>query len=58
MCIRDSNVVYNESARKRIGLAEKLRQLPLSFFGQRDLSDLTSAVMKDCACLLYTSRCV
>ena len=37
------NVVYNESARKRIGLAEKLRQLPLSFFGQRDLSDLTSA---------------
>lgn len=43
------NVVYNESARKRIGLAEKLRQLPLSFFGQRDLSDLTSAVMKDCA---------
>lgn len=43
------NVVYDESARKRIGLAEKLRQLPLSFFGQRDLSDLTSAVMKDCA---------
>ena len=42
-------MVYNESARKRIGLAEKLRQLPLSFFGQRDLSDLTSAVMKDCA---------
>lgn len=43
------NVVYDESARKRVGLAEKLRQLPLSFFGQRDLSDLTSAVMKDCA---------
>ena len=43
------NVVYDESARKRIGLAEKLRQLPLSFFGQRDLSDLTSAIMKDCA---------
>ena len=43
------SVVYQESARKRIGLAEKLRQLPLSFFGQRDLSDLTSAVMKDCA---------
>lgn len=43
------NVVYDESARKRVNLAEKLRQLPLSFFGKRDLSDLTSAVMKDCA---------
>lgn len=43
------NVVYGESARKRINLAEKLRQLPLSFFGKRNLSDLTSMVMKDCA---------
>lgn len=43
------NVVYEESARKRISLAEKLRQLPLSFFGKRDLSDLTSTIMKDCA---------
>ena len=46
---RTYNVVYDESARKRIGLGEKLRQLPLSFFGRRDLADLTSAIMKDCA---------
>ena len=42
---RTYNVVYDESARKRIGLGEKLRQLPLSFFGRRDLADLTSAIM-------------
>ena len=42
-------VVYDESARKRIGLAEHLRMLPLSFFGNRDLSDLTNVIMKDCA---------
>lgn len=43
------NVVYAESARKRIELAERLRRLPLSFFGRRDLSDLTTTIMKDCA---------
>ena len=43
------SVVYQESARKRIGLAERLRVLPLSFFGKRDLADLTSVVMKDAA---------
>ena len=42
-------VVYQESARKRISIAERLRMLPLSFFGQRDLSDLTSIIMKDCS---------
>lgn len=41
--------VYDESARKRTDLAEHLRQLPLSFFGRRDLSDLTNTIMKDCA---------
>ncbi len=41
--------VYDESARKREGIAEHLRTLPLSFFGERDLSDLTNAIMKDCA---------
>lgn len=40
--------VYEESARKRIGIAERLRMLPLSFYGKRDLSDLTAVVMKDC----------
>ena len=41
--------VYEESARKRSDLAEHLRRLPLSFFGRRDLSDLTTAIMKDCS---------
>lgn len=40
---------YKESARRRIRLAERLRILPLAFFQQRDLSDLTSTIMGDCA---------
>ena len=39
--------VYDESANRRIRVAEKLRRLPLAFFGQHDLSDLTSTVMAD-----------
>ena len=42
-------VVYQESARTRIAIAERLRLLPLSFFGKRDLADLTSVIMKDCS---------
>ncbi len=45
---------YEESANRRISLAEKLRQLPLSFFGQRDLSDLTTTMMGDCTDLEHT----
>ncbi len=40
-------VIYKESGRQRIGLAERLRKLPLSFFGKRDLADLTETMMKD-----------
>lgn len=40
---------YAESAQRRIGLAEKLRTLPLSFFGKRDLSDFTTTMMSDCS---------
>ena len=40
---------YEESERRRITLAEKLRTLPLSFFHERDLSDLTGTIMGDCA---------
>ena len=40
-------VIYNESGRQRIGLAERLRKLPLSFFGKRDLADLTETIMGD-----------
>ncbi len=41
--------VYLESGRRRISLAEKLRRLPLSFFGKKDLADLTSTIMADAA---------
>ena len=40
---------YTESANMRIRLAERLRTLPLSFFGKRDLADLTTTIMADSA---------
>ena len=40
-------VIYKESGRQRVGLAERLRKLPMSFFGRRDLADLTETVMGD-----------
>ena len=39
--------VYSECKKRRITLAEKLRKLPLAFFGKKDLSDLTSTIMND-----------
>ena len=39
--------VYNESANSRIELAEKLKKLPLSYFGKRDLADLAETMMND-----------
>jgi ATP-binding cassette, subfamily B, bacterial IrtB/YbtQ len=39
--------IYDESASRRISLAEKLRKLPLAFFGEKNLSDLTSTIMED-----------
>lgn len=42
---------YKESSVRRISLAEKLRKLPLSFFGKKDLSDLTTTIMSDCTTL-------
>ena len=42
---------YKESGVRRLSLAEHIRKLPLSFFGQRDLTDLTNAIMSDCATL-------
>lgn len=44
-------VAYQESANRRIVLAEKLRKLPLSFFGQKNLADLTATIMGDCTAL-------
>ncbi|MBO6300805.1 MAG: ABC transporter ATP-binding protein [Ruminiclostridium sp.] len=40
---------YKESGVRRTALAEQLRKLPLSFFGKKDLSDLTTTIMSDCA---------
>lgn len=40
-------VIYKESGRQRIALAERLRKLPLGFFGRRDLADLTETLMGD-----------
>lgn len=42
---------YLETGVRRISLAEKLRKIPLSFFGKKDLADLTAAIMNDCATL-------
>lgn len=42
---------YVESGVRRRTLAEKLRRLPLSFFGKKDLADLTNTIMGDCAWL-------
>ena len=42
---------YQESASRRVSLAETLRKLPLSFFGNRDLSDLTATMIADCSSL-------
>ena len=40
---------YRESGACRIRLAEKLRRLPLSFFGKKDLADLTNIMLGDVA---------
>ena len=46
---------YRESGLRRVTLAERLRKIPLSFFAHRDLADITSSIMNDCA-LLETSQ--
>lgn len=42
---------YIESEQRRIHIAEQLRELPLSYFGKKDLSDLTSTILNDCTVL-------
>lgn len=48
------STVYEESANRRISLAEKLRKMPLAFFGEKNLSDLTATIMDDCTDLEHT----
>ena len=40
-------LVYNEVKATRLSLAERLRKLPLGYFGKRDLADLTETIMGD-----------
>ena len=40
-------LVYNEVKTTRLGMAERLRKLPLGYFGKRDLADLTETIMGD-----------
>lgn len=47
-------VAYEESANRRLTLAEKIRKLPLSFFGEKNLADLTTTMMGDCTALERT----
>lgn len=52
---------YRESGIRRTALAEKLRKLPLSYFGKKNIADLTTNIMGDCAqietaCLIAGKR--
>ena len=40
-------IFYEECGNQRMDIAERLRKLPLSFFGRRDLADLTETIMGD-----------
>ena len=40
-------IFYEECGKQRMEIAERLRKLPLSFFGRRDLADLTETIMGD-----------
>ena len=42
---------YVESGVRRVSLAERLRKIPLSYFGKKDLADITSTIMADAATL-------
>jgi ATP-binding cassette subfamily B protein len=47
-------VAYSESERIRLGVAEHIRRLPLSFFNDKNLSELTANMMADCASVEHT----
>ncbi len=51
--------IYYESARSRINLAETLRKLPLSYFGRKDIADLSATIMSDATTIEHMfSHCV
>jgi ATP-binding cassette subfamily B protein len=45
---------YSETEKIRVEVAEKLRRLPLSFFNRKDLSELTTNIMGDCASIEHS----
>lgn len=45
--VRLYNNVYNESANSRIDIANRLKKLPLSYFGKRDIADIATTMMSD-----------
>lgn len=47
-------LTYKESGIRRIRLAERLRKLPLSFFGKKDLTDLTNVLLNDATALEHS----
>ncbi|MDR2586952.1 MAG: ABC transporter ATP-binding protein/permease, partial [Coriobacteriales bacterium] len=47
-------VAYSETEKMRIEVAERLRRLPLSFFNNKDLTELTTNMMGDCASIEHT----
>jgi ATP-binding cassette subfamily B protein len=47
-------VAYSEAEKIRLEVAEHMRRLPLSFFNNKDLSELTVNIMADCASIEHT----
>ncbi len=39
--------IYDESAKTRINLAERLKKLPLAYFSKKDVADLSATIMSD-----------
>lgn len=46
---RTYTAAYSVSAERRISMAERMRRLPLSFFNRKDMTELTTNIMEDCA---------
>ncbi|MDR1132019.1 MAG: ABC transporter ATP-binding protein/permease [Oscillospiraceae bacterium] len=51
---RTYTAAYSETEKLRVEVAEKLRRLPLSFFNRKDLSELTTNIMGDCASIEHS----
>jgi ATP-binding cassette subfamily B protein len=52
--LKTYKVAYAESEKIRVEVAEQLRRLPLSFFNNKDLSELTANIMGDCTSIEHT----